>query len=115
MTTSVLSASSVRGTTVRNPAGADLGSVKDLMIDMRDGGVRYAVLSFGGVLGIGDKLFAVPFESLAVDTESETLVLDVDESQLANAPGFDDNDWPDFANPAFRESIDGYYGPGVTS
>ena len=109
MTPSVLSATSLNGTGVRNRAGEDLGSVKDLMIDLGDGSVRYAVLSFGGILGMGDRLFAVPFDSFTIDAENECLVLDVSEERLENAPGFDQNDWPDFADPSFAESVRAHY------
>ena len=63
----VLSATSIDGNDIRNRQGEDLGKVKDLMIDLSDGSVSYAVVSYGGFLGMGDKLFAVPFEALHPD------------------------------------------------
>ena len=108
-----LSASSLRHTKVENTAGEKLGDIKDLMIDLDDGSIEYAVLSFGGVMGMGDKLFAVPWEALRVDTSDEKLVLPVDKEQLKNAPGFDKDHWPDFASPQFRTQISDYYRPHI--
>jgi hypothetical protein len=67
------------------------------MIDLDDGQVAYAVLSFGGFLGLGDKLFAIPLEALMFDAENHTAVLDVDKEILKDAPGFDKDHWPDNA------------------
>ena len=108
-TTTVLSATSIVGDNVRNRQGEDLGTIEDLMIDLTDGGTRYAVVSFGGVLGVGNKLFAVPFDAFEVDTADECFVLDVDKQRLENAPGFDKDDWPDFADPSFADSVQSYY------
>jgi sporulation protein YlmC with PRC-barrel domain len=105
-----LSASSLRKTNVVNPQGQDLGQVEDLMIDTRSGRVQYAVLDFGGFLGIGDKLFAVPLEAFDLDTQNERLVLDVPKDRLKNAPGFDKNNWPQTADDAFVEGVYDFYG-----
>ena len=93
----VLSASTIMGHKVINTAGEQLGSMKELMIDLDGGLIAYAVLSFGGILGMGDKLFAIPWEALTIDTENHTLILDVDKEVLENAPGFDKDHWPDNA------------------
>ena len=106
----VLSADVLAGDTVVNAAGEKLGKIEDFMLDVESGRIRYAVLSFGGVLGFGDKLFAVPAEALTVDPERERLVLDVDRERLENAPGFDIDHWPNFADPTFGREIYGYYG-----
>lgn len=90
----VLSADTMIGDDVKNPDGEDLGNVEALMIDVNRGRIVYAVLSFGGFLGIGDKLFAIPWESLTLDRENECFILDVDEDTLEDAPGFDKDDWP---------------------
>jgi sporulation protein YlmC with PRC-barrel domain len=90
----VMSATTLIGDRVRNMAGEDLGKVEEIMIDMEGGRVAYAVLSFGGVLGLGNKLFAVPWEALTVDTEEHKMVLNVDHATLENAPGFDKDNWP---------------------
>ena len=73
----VLSASTINGDAVVNSNGDKLGQIEELMIDLDNGRVAYAVLSFGGFLGIGDKLFAIPFEALQLDTENHRFVLDV--------------------------------------
>ena len=104
----VMSASSLIGDKVVNFEGEDLGKIEELMIDMDDGRVNYAVLSFGGFLGIGDKLFAIPFQSLRLDTENKQFVLNVDKERLRNAPGFDKHDWPTMSH-AWGEDIHRYY------
>ena len=93
----VLSATTIIGDKVVNTAGEHLGNIKELMIDLDGGLIAYAVLSFGGFLGMGDKLFAIPWEALTVDPENHTLILEVDKEVLKNAPGFDKDNWPDNA------------------
>ncbi|MFC2926354.1 PRC-barrel domain-containing protein, partial [Hyphobacterium vulgare] len=83
----LLSSSSISNDGVVNATGDELGQIEDLMIDPVTGRVDYAVLSFGGFLGIGDKYFAVPFDQLAVDRENKRMVLDVDRERLKQAPG----------------------------
>jgi sporulation protein YlmC with PRC-barrel domain len=90
-----LSASTLIGDDVRNPAGEDLGKIEEIMLDVDSGQVAYAVLSFGGFLGIGDKLFAVPWGAMSLDTEEEVFVLDVNQEMLEDAPGFDEDNWPE--------------------
>lgn len=109
MTNSLISSSTLAGDNVVNLQGENLGSIKDLMIDVGSGTIEYAVLSFGGLLGLGDKLFAIPFKQLSVDHENRRMVLAVDKERLESAPGFDKNDWPDFADPIFRSSVDSHY------
>ena len=94
----LLSASSINGTGVCNAQGEDLGNIKDLMIDTNSGEIEYAVLSFGGILGIGDKYFAIPWKSFSVDHNDEKMVLNVDKERLENAPGFDKDNWPNRAS-----------------
>jgi sporulation protein YlmC with PRC-barrel domain len=106
----VLSASTLAGDAVVNREGEDLGRIEELMIDLEAGRVAYAVLSFGGFLGMGNKLFAIPFPALELDAANRRFVLDVPREKLENAPGFDKNDWPDFADPRFGEDVYGYYG-----
>lgn len=106
----VLSASTLGGDKVRNAANEDLGKVNEIMIDIPSGRIAYAVLSFGGVLGMGDKLFAVPWNALTVDEDEKGFILDVDRRTLASAPGFDKNDWPDMADPVWGADIFQHYG-----
>ncbi|KXS42613.1 MAG: antigen [Methanolobus sp. T82-4] len=90
----ILSAGSMDGDKIVNDQGEDLGDVKDIMIDLESGSIAYVVLSFGGFLGLGDKLFGVPVEALRKKPEEHEFVLDVDKQKLENAPGFDKDNWP---------------------
>lgn len=112
MTPKVLSASSLDGTTVRNLADEDVGKIKDLMIDWENGSVAYAVLTFGGFLGLGEKLFAVPLESFKFDNSDgdEYAILDINKEKLENAPGFDTDNWPKDADYTFIDSVYAHYG-----
>lgn len=106
----VLSSSSITGDGVCNPQGEDLGTIKDLMIDLQSGRVAYAVLSFGGVLGFGDKLFAVPFSALKVCPDEHKFTLDVDKERLERAHGFDKDNWPDMADRKWQTEVHEVYG-----
>jgi hypothetical protein len=107
---SVLAASTLAGNKVRNSAGDDLGKIDELMIHIPSGKVAYAVLSFGGVLRIGNKLFAVPWRALKVDEDEKCFILDVDKKTLENAPGFDKDNWPDMADATWGSEVFAYYG-----
>jgi sporulation protein YlmC with PRC-barrel domain len=106
----VLSASSLAGDSVKNAAGEDLGKVDEIMIDIPSGRVAYAVLSFGGVLRMGNKLFAVPWDVLTVDEDRKCFILNVDRATLENAPGFDKDNWPDMAESRWGSEVYSYYG-----
>ena len=105
----VLSASTLIGDDVKNSAGESLGKIEEIMIDRTNGHVAYAVLSFGGFLGMGDKLFAVPWQAMEIDLEEHEFVLDVDEERLENAPGFDKGNWPESADPTFMQEVYAFY------
>ena len=106
----VLSASTLKGDDVVNRSGEDLGKIEDLMIDLDRGRIAYAVLSFGGFLGVGDKLFAIPWEALTIDTAQKRFVLNIRKELLERAPGFDKSDWPDMTDPACGVELYDYYG-----
>ncbi len=106
----MLSAGTLMGDKVRNNQGEDLGSIKELMIDLDNGRIAYAVLSFGGLFGMGDKLFAVPWSALTLDESSHEFLLKADRSTLEAAPGFDKDNWPDFADPSWGQQVYSYYG-----
>lgn len=106
----VLAADTLEGDSVLNPTGEKLGEIKDIMIDVRSGQVAYAVLSRGGVLGIGDKLFAIPWGALTLDANRKCFILDVSEERLDKAPGFDKDHWPSMADSAWASQIHTYYG-----
>lgn len=90
-----LSATTLIGDDVRNLEGENLGEIEDIMIDVEAGRIAYAVLSFGGFLGIGDKLFAVPWSAMTLDIDEKAFILDIDKEMLEDAPGFDKDDWPE--------------------
>jgi sporulation protein YlmC with PRC-barrel domain len=107
------------GLKVYNSSNESLGKIEDLAIDPTAGKIRYAVLSFGGILGIGNKFFAVPWQTLAIvpkgttssGTEKESYcVLDVTKETLKNAPGFAKDNWPNFADSSWRQTIEKFYG-----
>jgi len=100
-----LSASTLVGAEIRNPQDESLGDLKDVMIDSASGKIAYGIVTFGGVLGIGTKLFAIPWDAFSVDPERERLVLDVSRERLKDAPGFDSNHWPNFADPGFADQV----------
>ena len=106
-------ASKVIGADVHNKANEDVGDISDLVVDTNSGKISYAVLSYGGVMGMGDKLFAVPIDNLATKADDDKFVLDVTKDQLKTAPGFDKNNWPDFANAEFRKGVDTFYNKGA--
>lgn len=106
----VLSASTLSSDDVYNPKGEKLGDIKEIMLDTRSGKVCYVVLSSGGFLSLGEKLFALPWDALTLDTENKRFVLDADEERLKNAPGFDKDHWPNMADNTWAKSIHSYYG-----
>jgi sporulation protein YlmC with PRC-barrel domain len=105
-----LTARRLIGDPVVNPRGEDLGKIEDFVIDPKNGRVDYAVLSFGGFLGMGDKLFAVPLEAMRLSREEKRFILDVDKERLKHAPGFDKDHWPDTSDRAFGTKVYAYYG-----
>ncbi|HLZ64655.1 MAG TPA: PRC-barrel domain-containing protein [Aliidongia sp.] len=108
----VIRAAQVQGTAVTNPANEDLGSIRDVVLDKFDGSVRYAVLEFGGFLGMGSKLFALPWELLSYDERVDAYVIDIDKEVLKRAPGFDSDNWPDMGAVEFDIGLRAYYGLG---
>jgi hypothetical protein len=106
----VMSAGTLAGDRVRNAAGDDLGKIEEIMLDVPSGRVAYAVLSFGGFLGMGNKLFAVPWNALTLDEQEHQFILDVDKQVLESAPGFDKDNWPDMADPNWGAQIHTHYG-----
>jgi len=105
----VLSASTLAGDRVVNAKGEDIGKIDEIMIDVPTGRVAYAVLSFGGFLGMGDKLFAIPWSRLTLDEDNQNFQLDLDRETLEQAPGFDKDNWPDMADRSWGSKIYTYY------
>jgi sporulation protein YlmC with PRC-barrel domain len=106
----VLAADTLTGDKVVNFQNEDLGKIEHLMIDLETGRIAYAVLSFGGFLGMGDKLFAIPWSALALDTVEKRFVLNVDKELLKRAPGFDKNQWPNMADRGWGTKVYTFYG-----
>jgi hypothetical protein len=104
-------ASKIIGEAVINRKNEGLGKIHELVIDAKEGRLAYAVLSFGGFVGLGNKLFAVPWGAFEFANTENKLILDVDKKKLESAPGFDrDAKWPDFADHAWGEDVHKYYG-----
>lgn len=98
------------GADVKNPQGENLGDIKDIVIDRASGRIVYAVVSFGGFLGLGEKLFAVPWSAFAQSTTNrDNFVLAIDKERLKNAPGFDSNNWPQMASRDWVSNLYTYY------
>ena len=112
---SLMGADTLIGDSVVNAQEENLGDIKEIMIDMRSGQVAYAVLSFGGFLGVGEKLFAVPWQALQLDTVNKRFMLNIDKSRLQKAPGFDPSAWPDMSDVGWSNQIHSFYGTDATS
>lgn len=106
----IMAADTLEGNQVVNGKDEDLGKIKEIMIDVPSGRVAYAVLSSGGFLGMGDRLFAIPWGALTLDTDRKCFILDVDEERLKAAPGFDKDHWPSMADPTWANEVHAYYG-----
>ena len=106
----LIAASKVNGTSVYNTAGEKLGSIYDVMIDKISGKAEYAIMSFGGFLGIGDSHHPLPWQSLTYDETRGGYVVDIDRSRLEGAPVYSDSDPNRWADPAYGQQIDAYYG-----
>jgi sporulation protein YlmC with PRC-barrel domain len=106
----VMAASTLEGDSVVNSQGDSLGDIKAIMIDVPNGRVAYAVLAFGGFLGMGEKLFAIPWSAMTLDADEKHFILDIPEEQLKQAPGFDKKHWPSMADQAWGTQIHSFYG-----
>lgn len=111
----LMGADTLLGNDVYNSADENLGAIKELMIDMQGGRIVYAVLSFGGFLGMGDRLFAVPWQALKLDTANKRFLLNVNKEKLKNAPGFDKDHWPSMADTSWATDVHAFYGVSRTA
>jgi sporulation protein YlmC with PRC-barrel domain len=109
----LIAASRVNGTTVYDGTGEKLGSVYDIMLDKNSGKVDYAIMSFGGFLGVGERYHPLPWDHLTYDDSKGGYVVNVDRTQLEGAPSYsaDDDYWT--TDPGYGQRIDDYYGPMV--
>ena len=106
----VLKGSDLIGMKVEGTDGKKLGTIKDLVIDPMEGDIDYAVLDYGGFLGVNDKYFAVPWEALQMSGDRKKVLLDVTKKDLKQAPGFDKTHWPDLSNRDQTIVIYEFYG-----
>ncbi len=104
-----LTSTSIVGDKVQNYEGQDLGTIENLMININDGHIEYAVIEFGSVLGMGGKLFAVPFTALTLDPTRQLFMLNKDKEYLKECPGFDKNHWPDTNDHSYYTDVNTYW------
>lgn len=106
----IVNTKDIVGVDVKNTALEDLGEITEIMLDKLQGIVRYVVLSSGGFLGLGEKLFAIPWNALHYDPENECFILNVPKEHLKQAPGFDKDHWPDVTDRGWGKTIFDFYG-----
>lgn len=109
----LMGADTLIGDRVHNLQNEDIGEIKEIMLDMRTGKIAYAVMSYGGVFTLGEKLFAVPWEALTLDTVNKGFTLNIDKDRVDGAPGFDTDSWPNMANQEWSTEIHNYYRTGA--
>ena len=105
----MISSEKVDGTSVYNRDGESLGTIHHFMVGKRDGKVRYAVMSFGGLFGMGERYHPLPWDVLTYDTDKGGYVVDLDKERLQNAPSYERGNEPTY-DRAYGERIGGYYG-----
>ena len=105
----VMAADTLQGDAVRNESGEKLGILSHIMIDVPTGRVAYGVLTVGGFLGLGDKLFAIPWRALRLDTAEHGFRLDISKEKLQEAEGFDKDAWPSMADQRWAEGLHEHY------
>lgn len=107
----IVRASELIGTNVQNHSDETVGEINDIVIDPNDGRVRYVALSVGGFLGIADQLYAVPWTSFECrrDGDQHVVLLNVDKDTMKKAKGFNQENWPDMANPQWQTENDRFY------
>lgn len=111
----LMGADTLLGNDVYNDKGESLGEIREFMIDMASGRIAYAVLSFGGLLGMGGKLFAVPWSALTLDTLNKRFTLNVPKDTLKDAPGFDKDHWPAMSDQTWAAGVHKFYGAPYSS
>ena len=106
----LIAASQVNGTNVYNPAGEKLGHIYDVMLDKQSGKADYAIMSFGGFLGIGDRYHPLPWQVLSYDPAQEGYVVNIDRNRLEGAPSYAANETNLWNDPAYGRRVTDYYG-----
>ncbi len=97
------------GHSIRNSAGEELGNISDVVVDLKEGCIAYAIVSFASFLGPDNKLFALPWKSLQLQADSADFVLDIAEGKLLQAPGFDRHKWPETGNRSWGAQLHQFY------
>jgi sporulation protein YlmC with PRC-barrel domain len=106
----VMAASTLEGDRALSSDNEEIGKIKEIMLDVERGQIAYAVMSSGGFLGIGDKLMALPWNALTLDTTRKCFVLNATSDRVRNAPGFDKDTWPAMADIGYARTLHDYYG-----
>lgn len=106
----LMTAGTLTGDKVVNRQDETLGSIDEIMLDVTLGRIAYAVMAAGGFMGLGEKLFAIPWNALTLDTDRKCFVLDASRETFRNAPGFDKDHWPDEADAAWHQAVHEHYG-----
>lgn len=107
-TGNLINAEKVHGTDVYNMAGEKLGTIEDLVLDKINGSVQFAVLSFGGFLGLGDKHYPLPWSALNYDTRQGGYVVNLSKEQLENAPACEADEQIEWT-PDYGRRVDAFY------
>ncbi|MDQ8024285.1 MAG: PRC-barrel domain-containing protein [Moraxellaceae bacterium] len=106
----IMAADTLAGDDVYSTTGEKLGTIDHIMLDVAQGRIAYAVLSHGGVLGMGEKLHAIPWSALTLDADRKCFVLDIDKERLQASEGFDKDHWPSFADARWAADVHAIYG-----
>lgn len=109
MNTMIVNSNDIVGVAVENPQGENLGEVEAIMLNKLDGQVSYVVLTYGGILGMGNKLFALPWSIFSYSSDREKFIINIDKEKLKNSPGFDKDHWPDMNSATWGKQIRDYY------
>jgi len=110
VSSSLIGAAKVDGTAVYNTAGDRLGDIHDIMIDKQTGRVAYAIMSFGGFLGMGEKYHPLPWNTLKYDTRQGGYVVGLTKEQLEGGPAYDEGDEPAWGDRDYEKRVHDYYG-----
>ena len=110
-----LSATSIIGDKVENLDGENLGKIDNLMVNINSGNIEYVVLESGSFLGLGGKLFAIPFGQLYLNTDKECFILNREKEYFKSVPGFDKNHWPDTNDHSYFDDVDNYWNTSTTA
>jgi len=106
----LMSAATLSGYPVRSRSNDDLGCIEEFIVDPQTGKIAYTVLSLAGLPGVAGKLYAVPWSGLELDADQRVFVLNADRHTIEGAPGFHEEEWPDFTDQGWGSQIHGYYG-----